>query len=56
MGKDKPDHHQDGHNDGQAGRYDPPHDRGVLREVLDPYTDKEIQDRKEYKEGYKKGK
>lgn len=48
---------EDGKRDGEHNHYEPPHQRNldVIGEVLDPYSSKESEDRKDYNTGYRIG-
>ena len=41
--------------DGEKNNYEPPHDKGLLREVFEKYTDREVENRNDYEDGYTDG-
>lgn len=46
----------DGRRDGRNNHYEPPHEKGVLQEIVSPHKSKELEERRDYKSGYKLGK
>ena len=45
-----------GKRDAQHGIYRPPHDRGVFHQIVEPFSRKEIEGRRDYGDGLVAGK
>jgi|GEM_PF-2218941 len=48
-------HHNNGQRDGSKNRYKPPHG-GIFREAFGLWNKLEVQERRDYKEGYRNAK
>jgi hypothetical protein len=48
--------YQRGLRDGRFGTYNPPHEKGLLMGLLSNYSRSELEDRKDYQQGYSHGK